>query len=95
MTRTSMLPNINQSKQSKQNKQNNYLTYGYNNNINSLNADKVSKLENKLLVLTYIYDNVFQDTKNKNLYFINKESSGYSKNCFKNKTSKNFYKTFY
>ena len=95
LTRTSMLPNINQSKQSKQNKQNNYLTYGYNNNINSLNADKVSKLENKLLVLTYIYDNVFQDTKNKNLYFINKESSGYSKNCFKNKTSKNFYKTFY
>ena len=95
LTRTSMLPNINQSKQSKQNKQNNYLTYGYNNNINSLNADKVSKLENKLLVLTYIYDNVFQDTKNKNLYFINKESSGYSKNCFKNKTSKNFYKTCY
>ena len=88
LTRTSMLPNI------KQNKQNNYLTYGYNNNINGLNADKVGKLENKLLVLTYIYDNVFQDTKNKNLYFINKESS-HNKKCFKNKGFKNFYKTCY
>ena len=85
LTRSSMLPNI---------KQNNYLTYGYNNNINGFNADKVGKLENKLLVLTYIYDNVFQDTKNKNLYFINKESS-HNKECFKNKGFKNFYKTCY
>ena len=54
LMRNSLLPNIKP----------NYLTYGYN-NINPANKDKVNELEIKLTIFTYIYDNIFQITKNK------------------------------
>jgi len=64
LMRNTLLPNIKP----------NYLTYGYNNNINSANKDKVNELEIKLTIFTYIYDNIFQNTKNKNLFYITKEN---------------------
>ena len=73
--RNSLLPNIKP----------NYLTYGYNNNINSSNKDKVNELEMKLTIFTFIYDNIFQNIKNKNLYYITKENKqkSFSKGRFK------------
>ena len=85
LMRNSLLPNIKP----------NYLTYGYN-NINPANKDKVNELEIKLTIFTYIYDNIFQNTKNKNLYYITKEntkSRSFAKTGFKNK--KNLYRTNY
>ena len=84
LMRNSLLPNIKP----------NYLTYGYNNNINSSNKDKVNELEMKLTIFTFIYDNIFQNIKNKNLYYITKENKqkSFSKGGFKkfNKTSYNY-----
>ena len=75
LTRNSLLPNI----------KSNYLTYGYDNTINSPNQGKVTELEMKLVVLTFIYDNIFQNIMNKNLYFISKKDpeKTYSKTGFK------------
>ena len=85
LTRQSLLPNI----------KSNYLTYGYDNSKNSPNQEKVTELEMKLVVLTFIFDNIFQNTMNKNLFFISKnnQEKTYSKKGFKK--SKNFRKTFY
>ena len=85
LTRQSLLPNI----------KSNYLTYGYDNSKNSPNQEKVTELEMKLVVLTFIFDNIFQNTMNKNLFFISKnnQEKTYSKTGFKK--SKNFRKTFY
>ena len=86
LTRNSLLPNIKP----------NYLTYGYDNNIKSPNQGKVTELEMKLVVLTFIYDNIFQNIMNKNLYFISKNNpeKTYSKIGGFKKT-KNFRKTAY
>ena len=75
LMRNSLLPNIKP----------NYLTYGYNNNINTSNKDKVNELEMKLTIFTFIYDNIFQNIKNKNLYYITKENKqkSFSKGRFK------------
>ena len=82
--RNSFLPNIKP----------NYLTYRYNNNINSANKDKVNELEMKLTIFTYIYDNIFQNTKVKNLYYLTKEkTNSCSKVGFKK--NKNFNRTVY
>jgi len=85
LTRNSLLPNIKP----------NYLTYGYDNNKNSPNQGKVTELEMKLVVLTFIYDNIFQNIMNKNLYFISKNNpeKTYTKPGFKK--AKNFRKTAY
>ena len=81
LMRNSLLPNIKP----------NYLTYGYNNNINTSNKDKVNELEMKLTIFTFIYDNIFQNIKNKNLYYITKENKqkSFSNKRF-NKTSYNY-----
>ena len=63
--RNSYLPNIKP----------NYLTYRYNNNINPANKDKIEELEMKLIIFTYIYDNIFQNTKVKNLFYITNEKT--------------------
>ena len=86
LTRNSLLPNIKP----------NYLTYGYDNNIKSPNQGKVTELEMKLVVLTFIYDNIFQNIMNKNLYFISKNNpeKTYTKTGGFKKT-KNFRKTAY
>ena len=82
LMKNSLLPNIKP----------NYLTYGYNNNINSANKEKVNELEMKLTIFTFIYDNIFQNIKNKNLYYITKEN----KNKFLSKKEpKKFNKTYY
>ena len=85
LMRNSLLPNIKP----------NYLTYGYNNNTNSANREKVNELEMKLTIFTFIYDNIFQNTKNKNLYYIGKENNSKSlpKGVFRK--NKNFNKTYY
>ena len=85
LTRNSLLPNIKP----------NYLTYGYENNKNSPNQGKVTELEMKLVVLTFIYDNIFQNIMNKNLYFISKNNpeKTHTKPGFKK--TKNFRKTAY
>ena len=85
LTRNSLLPNI----------KTNYLIYGYDNNTNSTNQDKVTELEMKLVVLTFIYDNIFQNITDKNLYFISKNNpkKKHLKTGFK--ISKNLRKTFY
>ena len=85
LTRNSLLPNIKP----------NYLTYGYENNKNSPNQGKVTELEMKLVVLTFIYDNIFQNIMNKNLYFISKNNpeKTYTKPGFKK--ANNFRKTAY
>ena len=82
LMRNSLLPNIKQ----------NYLTYGYNNNINSSNREKVNELEMKLTIFTFIYDNIFQNIKNKNLYYITKENKN---NFMSKKGNKKFNKTYY
>ena len=79
LMRNSLLPNIKP----------NYLTYGYNNNINSSNREKVNELEMKLTIFTFIYDNIFQNIKNKNLYYITKEN----KNNFMSKKGNKKYVT--
>ena len=86
LMRNTLLPNIKQ----------NYLTYGYN-NINSSNKDKINELEMKLTIFTYIYDNIFQNTKNKNLFYITKENNNNAKSFSKGgfKKNKNFNKTAY
>ena len=72
--RNSYLPNIKP----------NYLTYRYNNNINPANKDKIEELEMKLIIFTYIYDNIFQNTKVKNLFYItNEKTKSFSKMGFK------------
>ena len=82
LMRNTQLPNIKP----------NYLTYGYNNNINSTNRDKVNELEMKLTIFTFIYDNIFQNIKNKNFYYITKEN----KNKFLSKKEpKKSNKTYY
>ena len=84
LMRNSLLPNIKP----------NYLTYGYNNNINSANKDKVNELEIKLTIFTFIFDNIFQNTKNKNLFYIRKDNiKSFSKGAFRK--NKNFNKTAY
>ena len=85
LTRNSLLPNI----------KTNYLIYGYDNNVNYANKEKVTELEMKLVILTFIYDNIFQNITNKNLYFISKShpEKNFSKTGFR--TSKNLRKTFY
>jgi len=82
--RNSLLPNIKQ----------NYLTYKYNNNINSANKDRVNELEMKLTIFTYIYDNIFQNTRVKNLYYLAKEKT---KSCSKLgfRKNRNFNRTAY
>ena len=82
--RNSYLPNIKP----------NYLTFRYNNNINPANKDKINELEMKLTIFTYIYDNIFQNTKVKNLYYITKEKT---KSCSKMgfKKNRNFNRTAY
>ena len=85
LTRNSLLPNIKP----------NYLTYGYDNTIKSPNQNKVTQLEMKLVVLTFIFDNVFQNITNKKLYIISKNSpeKTYTKFGFKN--IKNLRRTAY
>ena len=85
LTRNSILPNI----------KSNYLTYGYDNNINSPNKERVSELEMKLVVLTFVFDNIFQNIVKKNLFFVSKSNpeKTYSKNGFRN--SKSFKRTAY
>ena len=82
--RNSYLPNIKP----------NYLTFRYNNNINPANKDKVNELETKLTIFTYIYDNIFQNTKVKNLYYLTKEKT---KSCSKMgfRKNRNFNRTAY
>ena len=82
--RNSYLPNIKP----------NYLTFRYNNNINPANKDKVNELETKLTIFTYIYDNIFQNTKVKNLYYLTKEKT---KSCSKMgfRKKRNFNRTAY
>ena len=82
--RNSYLPNIKP----------NYLTFRYNNNINPANKDKVNELEMKLTIFTYIYDNIFQNTKVKNLYYLTKEKT---KSCSKMgfRKNRNFNRTAY
>ena len=82
--RNSYLPNIKP----------NYLTFRYNNNINPANKDKVNELEMKLTIFTYIYDNIFQNTKVKNLYYLSKEKT---KSCSKMgfRKNRNFNRTAY
>ena len=82
--RNSYLPNIKP----------NYLTFRYNNNINPANKDKVDELEMKLTIFTYIYDNIFQNTKVKNLYYLTKEKT---KSCSKMgfRKNRNFNRTAY
>ena len=83
LTRNSLLPNI----------KTNYLTYGYDNNIKSPNQNKVTQLEMKLVVLTFIFDNVFQNITNKKLYFISKNNPEKTHSKFGFKQSKNFRRT--
>ena len=85
LTRNSLLPNI----------KTNYLTYGYDNNIKSPNQNKVTQLEMKLVVLTFIFDNVFQNITNKKLYFISKNNPEKTHSKFGFKQSKNFRRTAY
>ena len=88
LMRNTLLPNIKQ----------NYLTYGYNNNINSSNKDKVNDLEMKLTIFTFIYDNIFQNTKNKNLFYITKENNNNNTKSFSKggfKKTKNINRTAY
>ena len=85
LTRNSLLPNI----------KTNYLMYGYDNNINSPNQGKVTELEMKLVVLTFIFDNIFQNITNKNLYIISKNNQEKTFNKFGFRKSKNFRKTAY
>ena len=85
LTRNSLLPNI----------KSNYLTYGYDNSINSPNQEKVTELEMKLVVLTFIYDNIFQNISNKNLYFISKNNPEKTHTKMGFKKNKNFRKTVY
>ena len=84
LMRNSLLPNIKP----------NYLTYGYN-NINSTNKEKVNELEMKLTIFTFIYDNIFQNIKNKNLFFITKDNKpkSFSKSSIRN--NKKFNRTVY
>ena len=85
LTRNSLLPNI----------KSNYLTYGYDNSIKSPNQEKVTELEMKLVVLTFIYDNIFQNISNKNLYFISKNNPEKTHTKMGFKKNKNFRKTVY
>ena len=85
LTRNSLLPNI----------KSNYLTYGYDNSIKSPNQEKVTELEMKLVVLTFIYDNIFQNIMNKNLYFISKNNPEKTHTKMGFKKNKNFRKTVY
>ena len=85
LTRNSLLPNI----------KTNYLTYGYDNNIKSPNQNKVTQLEMKLVVLTFIFDNVFQNITNKKLYFISKNNPEKTHSKLGFKQSKNFRRTAY
>ena len=79
LTRNNILPNI----------KTNYLTYGYDNSINSPNKERVSELEMKLVVLTFVFDNIFQNIVKKNLYFVTKNNpeKTYSKKGFRNSIS--------
>ena len=85
LTKNSLFPNI----------KTNYLTYGYDNNIKSPNQGKVADLEMKLVVLTFIFDNIFQNITKKNLYFLSKNNPDktYPKIGFR--TSTNFKRTSY
>ena len=67
----------------------NYLTYGYDNSINSPNKERVSELEMKLVVLTFVFDNICQNIVKKNLYFVTKNNpeKTYSKKGFRNSIS--------
>ena len=85
LTRNSLLPNI----------KSNYLTYGYDNSINSPYQGKVTELEMKLVVLTFIYDNIFQNIMYKNLFFISKNNPEKKHSKIGFKISKNLRKTFY
>ena len=85
LTRNSLLPNI----------KSNYLTYGYDNSIKSPNQEKVTELEMKLVVLTFIYDNIFQNIMNKNLYFISKNNPEKTHTKMGFKKNRNFRKTVY
>ncbi len=85
LTRSSLLPNI----------KSNYLTYGYDNSINSPNKGKITELEMKLVVLTIIYDNIFQNITNKNFYFISKGYPEKTYTKFGFKKNKNFKRTAY
>ena len=83
LTRNSLLPNI----------KSNYLTYGYDNSIKSPNQEKVTELEMKLVVLTFIYDNIFQNISNKNLYFISKNNPEKTHTKMGFKKNKNYRKS--